>query len=170
MLSNALQNLTNFAAYNSSSLFDDPDFNDIMSGLNTSSSSADMMAGFGIWTIIALILAIIGGVLVHFLFVNAKTTPKGKFAKWLKDFLAFKIMWIEPILKVIYYIATIYVVLFSFNYLGMMGVLGGTAFLMFLLTLVLGPILIRIIYEFTMMFIMIWRNTRDIAANTEKKK
>lgn len=170
MLSNALQNLTNFAAYNSSSLFDDPDFNDIMSGLNTSSSSADMMAGFGIWTIIALILAIIGGVLVHFLFVNAKTAPKGKFAKWLKDFLAFKIMWIEPILKVIYYIATIYVVLFSFNYLGMMGVLGGTAFLMFLLTLVLGPILIRIIYEFTMMFIMIWRNTRDIAANTEKKK
>lgn len=170
MLSNALQNLTNFAAYNSSSLFDDPDFNDIMSGLNTSSSSADMMAGFGIWTIIALILAIIGGVLVHFLFVNAKTAPKGKFAKWLKDFLAFKIMWIEPILKVIYYIATIYVVLFSFNYLGMMGILGGTAFLMFLLTLVLGPILIRIIYEFTMMFIMIWRNTRDIAANTEKKK
>ena len=170
MLSNALQNLTNFAAYNSSSLFDDSDFNDIMSGLNTSSSSADMMAGFGIWTIIALILAIIGDVLVHFLFVNAKTAPKGKFAKWLKDFLAFKIMWIEPILKVIYYIATIYVVLFSFNYLGMMGVLGGTAFLMFLLTLVLGPILIRIIYEFTMMFIMIWRNTRDIAANTEKKK
>ena len=169
MLSNALQNLTNFAAYNSSSSYGDSDFEDLLSGLSANNNASSAMAGFGIWTIVALILAIIGGVLIYFLFVKAKTTPKGKFAKWLKDFLSFKIMWIEPILKVIYYITTIYVVLFSFNYLGMMGVLGGTAFLMFLLTLVLGPILVRVVYEFTMILIMIWRNTRDIAENTGKK-
>lgn len=169
MLSNALQNLTNFAAYNSPSSYGDSDFEDLLSGLSANSNVNSAMAGFGIWTIVALILAIIGGVLIYFLFVKAKTTPKGKFAKWLKDFLSFKIMWIEPILKVIYYITTIYVVLFSFNYLGMTGMLGGTAFLMFLLTLVLGPILVRVVYEFTMILIMIWRNTRDIAANTEKK-
>ena len=169
MLSNALQNLTNFAAYNSSSSYSDSDFEDLLSGLSANNNASSAMAGFGIWTIVALILAIIGGVLIYFLFVKAKTTPKGKFAKWLKDFLSFKIMWIEPILKVIYYITTIYVVLFSFNYLGMMGVLGGTAFLMFLLTLVLGPILVRVVYEFTMILIMIWRNTRDIAENTGKK-
>lgn len=127
-------------------------------------STASTMGGIGIWTIIALILAIVGGILVYFLFVKAKTDPKGKFLKWLKDFLAFKTMWLEPILKVAYYILTIFVVLFSFSYLA----LGGAGFLMFLLTLILGPIFVRICYEFTMMFIMIWRNTRDIAENTKK--
>lgn len=139
------------------------------SSYSTASSLYGTAAGTGIWGIIALILAVIGGILVYFLFVKAKTEPKGKFAKWLKDFLSFKIMWIEPILKVIYYIATIFVILFSFSYFGMFNIMGGMAFLMFLLTLILGPIIIRIIYETTMMFIMIWRNTRDIAENTKKK-
>lgn len=140
------------------------------SQLINSSSSYGVAAGPDVWGIISIILAIIGGILVYFLFVKSKTDPKGKFAKWLKDFLAFKTMWIEPILKVVYYIATIFIVLYSFTFLGLVGVIGGSAILMFFATLILGPILIRLFYEFTMMFIMIWRNTRDIAANTEKKK
>lgn len=141
-----------------------------LNDLSTSSSpsygsSYGAMQGMGIWTIIALILAIIGGILVYFLFVNAKTEPKNKFLKWLKDFLSFKIMWIEGILKVVYYFATIFTILISFSFLA----LGGMGFLMFLLTLVLGPVIIRIVYEATMMFIMIWRNTKDIADNTKKK-
>jgi hypothetical protein len=137
----------------------------LLNSLDTSSSYTSAAAGASIWGIIALVLAIVGGILVYFLFVNAKTEPKGKFAKWLKDFLSFKIMWIEPILKVIYYVATIFTVLYSFTFLA----LGGYGFLMFLMCLVLGPIIIRIVYEATMMFIMIWRNTRDIAENTKKK-
>ena len=136
--------------------------NDLSSTGTTTTSSA---SGVGVWAIIAAILAIVGGILAYFLFVKAKTTPKGKFGIWLKDFLDFKIMWIEPIMKVVYYIATIFVVLNSFSFLA----LGGAGVLMWLLTLILGPIIIRIIYEATMMFIMIWRNTRDIAKNTEKK-
>ena len=133
-------------------------------GGNTTTGSMNTMAGIGIWAIIAAILAVIGGILTYFLFVKPATEQKGKFLKWLKDFLAFKIMWIEPILKVVYYIATIFVVLISFSYIA----LGGTGFLMFLLTLVVGPIVVRICYEATMMFIMIWRNTKDIADNTKK--
>lgn len=136
----------------------------LLNSLDTSSSYTSAAAGASIWGIIALVLAIVGGILVYFLFVNAKTEPKGKFAKWLKDFLSFKIMWIEPILKVVYYVATIFTVLYSFTFLA----LGGYGFLMFLMCLVLGPIIIRIVYEATMMFIMIWRNTRDIAENTKK--
>ena len=128
-------------------------------------TSTDALAGAGIWTIIAAILAIVGGILVFFLFVKSKNEPKGKFAKWLKDFLSFKIMWIEPILKVVYYIATIFVALFSFTFLA----LGGVGILSFFLCLILGPIAVRLAYEMTMMFIMIWRNTRDIAENTKKK-
>lgn len=120
----------------------------------------------GIWGLIALILAIVGGILVYFLFVKAKTTPKNKFAKWLKDFLAFKIMWIEGILKVVYYCLTIFVILISFGFLGM----GANGFLTFLIVLVLGPILIRLAYEMTIMFIMVWKNTKIIAENTNPKK
>lgn len=121
--------------------------------------------GVGIWTVIAAILAIVGGILVYFLFVKSKNTPKGKFAKWLKDFLSFKVMWIEPILKVVYYVATIFSVLYSFTFLA----LGGVGILLWLGVLIFAPILIRIAYEATMMFIMIWRNTQDISDNTKKK-
>ena len=136
----------------------------LFNSVSNNSSYTSAATGASIWGIIALVLAIVGGILVYFLFVKAKTEPKGKFAKWLKDFLSFKIMWIEPILKVIYYVATIFTVLYSFTFLA----LGGYGFLMFLMCLVLGPIIIRIFYEATMMFIMIWRNTRDIAENTKK--
>lgn len=122
-------------------------------------------SGIGVWGIIALILAIVGAILVFCLFTNAKGEPKGKFAKWLKDFLNFKTMWIEAILKMTYYFVTIFVVLTSFSYLA----LGGYGVLMFFLQLLLGPIIVRVIYEASIMFVMIWRNTRDIAKNTEKK-
>lgn len=143
----------------------------LLKGLETTSKNSsslsgayDTAAGIGIWGIIALILAIVGGILVYFLFVKAKTEPKGKFLKWLKNFLSFKIMWIEPIMKVLYYIATIFIILFSFSYLA----LGGSGILMFFLSLILGPVVIRVLYEMTMMFIMIWRNTRDIAEKGKK--
>ena len=156
----------------------DSDFYQLLNNLDsgsTSSSASSLSSltgtatGIGVWGIIAIILAVVGGILVYFLFVKAKTEPKGKFGKWLKDFLSFKIMWIEPILKVVYYIATIFIILYSFSFLGLMGIMGGAAFLAFLGFLILGPIVIRIAYEMTMMFIMIWRNTRDIAENTKKK-
>ena len=127
-------------------------------------STTNALAGAGIWMIIAAIISVVGGILVYFLFVKAKDEPKGKFLKWLKDFLSFKVMWIEPILKVVYYIATIFIILNSFSFLS----LGGYGVLTWLLTLILGPVLLRVAYEATMMFIMIWRNTRDIAEKAKK--
>ncbi|MBR3230416.1 hypothetical protein IKF73_00060 [Candidatus Saccharibacteria bacterium] len=134
----------------------------IINSLNTNSVGSTYTTtaqGIWIWGIIALILAIVGGILVYFLFVKAKTPTKGKFVTWLKDFLSFKIMWIEALLKIAYYIATIFIVLFSFSYLA----LGGAGFLAFILTLVLGPIVIRLVYEASLMFVMIWHNTKEIA-------
>lgn len=130
------------------------------------SAAGGASEGFTIWVGVATLLAVVGGILLYFLFVRNKTNPKGKFTKWLKDFLSFKIMWLEPILKCAYYIVTILVILVSFGFLSY----GGVGVLMFIITLILGPILVRLGYEFTMMFVMIWRNTRDIAENTKKKK
>ena len=146
----------------------DSDFYQLLNSSSSSSyrsPSTSDLAGAGIWVIIAAILAIVGGILVYFLFVKSKTEPKGKFAKWLKDFLSFKVMWIEPIMKVVYYIATIFTILFSFTFLAA----GGTGVLMFFIALILGPVVTRIIYESFMMFIMIWHNTQEIADNTKKK-
>ena len=126
----------------------------------------DVPADMAIWMGAAAIIALIGGILLYFLFVRPKTEPKGGFLKWLKDFLSFKIMWIEPILKMAYYIATIFIMIFSFSFLSY----GGTGVLAWLACLIMGPIGVRLSYELIMMFIMIWRNTRDIAENVSKKK
>ena len=138
----------------------------VLNDVTSSGPRVDTVEGIGIWAVIAFILAIIGAVLVYFLFVKAKDAPKGKFLKWLKEFLSFRVMWIEAILKVTYYFATIFVILISFSYLA----LGGYGVLYFFLSLILGPVLVRLVYEASIMFVMIWRNTKDIAEHTTKKK
>lgn len=117
--------------------------------------------GSFVWIIVSLILSIVGGVLVYFLFIKKDTKLKSKFLQWLKSFLDFKVMWIESLLKVIYYMGTIFMILVSFAFIG-------DSFLVFLLCLVFGPVILRLIYEGFMMYIMIWRNTKDIAENTKK--
>lgn len=132
----------------------------VTSTYNTSPFSG-LSDGAGIWMIVAFVLAIIGGILIHFLFIKGKFQTKNKFLLWLKDFLEFKTMWIETIAKIFYYIITTYIILASFALIS-------SSFLNFILTLVLGPIVVRVIYESIIMLIMIWRNTADIAKNTKK--
>lgn len=117
--------------------------------------------GSFVWTIIALILAIVGGFLVYYLFVKNTKKNDNKFLNWLKKYLDFKEMLIEPILKVSYIILAIFITLYSFNIIG-------TSFISFLLTLVLGNVLLRIIYEWCLVLIMIWKNTSEI--NNKIKK
>lgn len=117
--------------------------------------------GSFVWTILAVVFAIIGGILVYILFLNPKKEIKlNKFLTWLKDFLSFKVMMIESILKVLYLISTLLVILLSFNLIG-------TSFISFLLALILGPIIVRLTYEGILMFIMIWKNTNDINKKTK---
>lgn len=119
-------------------------------------------ANIAMWTIIAFILAIIGGVLVYFLFVKSDKKVNDYLTK-LKDILDFKTMLIEPILKILYLILTIFIILFSFNLIAV-------NFLGFLLCLIIGPIIVRIIYEAAMILIMIWKNTQEINEMLKKKE
>lgn len=115
-----------------------------------------------VWSVLAVVLAIIGGILVYFLFLNNKKDMKlNGFLKNLKDFLEFKTLILETILKVLYLITTIYIILYSFSLIS-------TSFILFLLVLILGPVIIRIIFESSLMFIMIWKNTTEINKNTKK--
>lgn len=120
------------------------------------SSLSNQVAGSVVWTIIAAIVAVVGGFLVYFLFLKQDDAKFGnKFLVWFKNFLNFKEMLIEPILKVTYLILAIFITLSSFNLIG-------TSFVSFLLTLILGNIMLRVIYEASLIMIMIWKNTSEI--------
>lgn len=116
--------------------------------------------GSMVWTIISVILAIIGGILVYILFLTKENKTKNKFLIWLKDFLNFKKLLLETLLKTTYVILAIYITLSSFNMIS-------TSFVLFLLYLILGNVLLRIIYEGSLMLLMIWKNTTEINKKTK---
>lgn len=122
----------------------------------TSSSNANE-----VWIIISLILAIIGGILAYVLFVKKDNKLPNKFLEWLKKFLDFKEMIVEPLLKVTYIILAIFITLSSFSLIS-------ESFVEFLLSLVVGNLVLRLIYEFSLVLIQIWKNTTQI--NDKMKK
>lgn len=127
--------------------------NDYYYNYNTPASS---IAKSSIWLIIALVLAIVGGIVAYFLF--AKKENKGEytgFVAWLHDFVNFKKFFVEDILKIMYLISTIYVTLASFNFIG-------SNFAAFFLILVLGNVGVRIGYEFVLMTLTLVTNTTSI--------
>ncbi len=111
--------------------------------------------GSAVWTIVSFVVALIGCFVVYFWFVKSKNDPKEKFLIWLKGFLNFDEMLIEAILKIAYIFTCIFITLSSFSLISI-------SFVTFLLTLVGGNILARIVYESCMIMLMIWKNTTEI--------
>ena len=94
--------------------------------------SSPKFVASGIWTIVSVILAIIGGIVLYFTFLSKKNEGKFTgFLGWLYDFLTFKKMMIENVLKILYIIVALFVTLSSFGLISI-------SFLAFLLTLVIG--------------------------------
>lgn len=115
----------------------------------------DLEIGGLIWVILSVILSIVGGFLVYFMFVKSNEKFESKFLNWLRDFLDFKKMSIEVILKITYIISAISLTLESF-------LLIGASFIAFLLVLVFGNVLLRVVYELISIRVMIWKNTAEI--------
>ena len=124
------------------------------SGLGLGSMSS-MGLGALIWTIITLVVSVAGCFLVYFLFVKKDVKTKNKFVLWLKDFLSFDIMLIEPILKIAYIFAALFITLESFALIG-------ASFFSFLAMLIGGNILARVGYEAALIIVMIWKNTSEL--------
>lgn len=129
--------------------------------IGETTNTANKIAGTAIWTVIAFVIAIAAGIMIYFMFVK-DNKPVSKNLQKLKDLLDFKAMLIEPILKIAYIIATVFVILFSFGLISI-------NFVSFLMALILGPIGIRIVYELMMINIMIWKNTKEINDNIKVK-
>lgn len=119
------------------------------------SSYGLLESGSNVWSIIALVLAIVGAFLAYFLFVKPEKQYPQKFVNWLRSFLNFNEMLIEPILKVTYIFLAIFITLISFNFISV-------SFPYFLLFLIGGNLMARVCYEAAMMMVGIWKNTKEI--------
>ena len=131
-----------------------------------SSLGSGIGAGIGvtIWLIVAAIAAVVGCFLVYFLFVKKDNELKNPKLEWLRSFLRFDKMLIETVLKIAYICAAIFITLGSFAFLA-----GGfVGFLLCLLSIVLGNLCARIMYEGMLVVIMIWKNTAEIKKNLKK--
>ena len=117
--------------------------------------------GSVVWTIVALIISAIGCFVVYFLFVKKDIKSKNKFLLWLKDFLSFDKMLIEVILKIAYIFTALFITLGSFALIG-------TSFLSFIITLIAGNIVARVIYEGILITVMLWKNTTEIKNSLKK--
>ncbi len=118
-------------------------------------------SGSDVWTIIALVVAICGAIVGYFLFMKPEKNYPNKFVNWFRGFLNFQEMLIEPILKVTYAFMLIFITLTSFNLISY-------SFPAFLLYLIGFNLLIRVVYEASMMMVGIWKNTKEI--NKKMKK
>ena len=125
--------------------------------------SSSYAVNSSIWLIVSIILAVVGGILIYFLFLSKKNEEKFKgFVGWLYDFLSFKKMFMEALLKITYLIVALYITLSSFALIGV-------NFWAFLGTLVIGNVVARLIYEFSLLLLVICRNTTEISKKLSKK-
>ena len=125
--------------------------------------------GFGssdnqVWIIISLVLAIIGGIVLYFTFLSKKNEGKYTgFWGWMYDFLSFKKMVIENILKIVYLMIAIFITLSSFAVISV-------SFLSFIIYLVVGNLIARICYELFLVVLIICRNTTEINKKLTNKE
>lgn len=122
-------------------------------GINAiSASSSSSTSG----SLIAFIVAIAASIVIYFVFMDKKEESKYTgFVKNLYDFLHFKINFIEAFLKIAYITTTLYVTIISFSLIKLDVAL-------FFMTLILGNIIIRILYEAAFLLYNIYLNTKEI--------
>lgn len=120
------------------------------------------LSTLGTLGLIALVLAIAATVLAFIFIVPAKRRDQmGKFGKFLHDTCNFKYLIIEKILQALYIFATALVILAGFFMLfcsDWNGWMGGRG----ILTMILGPIIIRVTYELLMMAVLAVKNIISI--------
>ena len=117
-----------------------------------------------------LVLGFIG-VIAAMVCIYVLIMPEGKyrtlnpFCRWLSDLFNFRSLWLESIIKFFYVLSTVSCVIFGFFMLfSVVDYYYGSSSLALpgLLLLVVGPVVVRLVYEGTMMFIILVKNTMQI--------
>lgn len=126
-------------------------------------SSMNSFESSAVWIIISMVLAVVGGIVLYFTFL--KKDNEGKytgFLGWMYDFLTFKKLTIESVLKILYLICALFITLSSFAMISV-------SFLTFLVYFVVGNLVARISYELILVRLIICRNTTEINKKLDKK-
>lgn len=130
----------------------------------SAASSESKLAQAGIWVVISLVLAIVLGLVVYFMFLTkeneSKLTDK---KKWVYDFLSFKKLFSEDLLKIAYLITAIFITLSSLSMIGV-------NFALFIVYLLVGNVVTRLVYEFILAILLICKNTAEINDKLKKEK
>ena len=133
------------------------------SSYSSAARSLSSISGSLVWTIIAAVVAVVGGIVLYFTFLSKKNEGKfNGFLGWMYEFLTFKKLVIENILKICYLIVAIFVTLSSFSVIS-------TSFLGFILYLTLGNLIARIVYELLLVVLVICKNTTEINSKMKSK-
>ena len=123
-------------------------------------SASSSLNGIATWMVISIIIAIAGGIVAYILFVKRKNTFIG-FVGWLHKFLNFKALVIEDVIKLSYIILAIFMTLFSFALIGV-------SVASFFGLLILGNLILRVVYELSILLIKICQNTSEINMKLKK--
>ena len=130
-------------------------------GGSSSSSSGDFSSAI---SILALILAIAATVLAFVFILSKKGRSSQKpFVKFLVNVCDFRSLIIEKILKALYIFSTAFTILYGFLGIFNFGsYMYGVTLLQSLLTMIIGPIVVRIIYELIMLAVLAVKNIIQI--------
>ena len=121
--------------------------------------------------VISVLVALVLTILLWILVIPEKRHPKlGKFFAFLADLFNFKSLLIEKILKFTYVLLTLFAIIFGFCMLFIVSY-GESMALYGVLIMILGPIALRLVYELSMMGILLVNNVIEInkKMNVEQK-
>lgn len=129
---------------------------------NTINNASKMATGTLIWVIISIVVAIIGGVVLYFTFLSKKNEGKYKgFLGKLYDLLTFKVFVYATVQKILYLICAIATTLLSFALIRY-------SFVYFLVVLIFGNLVIRVLYELNLILFELFNNVKDINSKIKK--
>ena len=121
--------------------------------------------------IVAAIIALIVAIFVFIFVVQRKKAFRGRFAKWLREFLNFRSILISGIIKFVYVFLAVFLTIMGFVVMfqgkddTVLPMIGAG-----LLIIIVGNILLRITMELTMAMIVVWGNTSDIRSIMFKRE
>lgn len=111
--------------------------------------------------LVAFIIALAATIIIYCVFMDKRN--KESYSNPLKkiyDYLHFNNFFMEPILKITYIFSSLYLTISAFGYIG-------TSFLFFLLLLIIGNIILRMVFEGLMIIYKIYLNLNEINKKTK---
>lgn len=128
-----------------------------------SSYSYSIYGSQATFLVIAILAAIILGVVLYFTFLNKKN--EGKYngaAEKIYNFFNFNKFYVEDVMKLLYIVSTAVLTVIAIVILFTQSLLGG------ILILIIGNVALRISYELIMMFIILCRKTVSVDKKLDK--